>query len=748
MSEKHLLPVAILLAFLMYLSAAWLQQQDPPTPASAPATEFSGDRAMALLEHLLAEDVPHPVGSEENRRVKRRIQAWLDEQGIAHEQQDAWACGEKWASCAFAENIIAQVPGELDGPFVAMMAHYDSVPSAPGAGDDMAGVVAVLEAARVAQAAGGFRYPLLLILTDAEETGLQGAEAFFSHHRLADQVGVLLNLEGSGTRGVSQVLRTSQANRWYMDLFKATAAQPTGTSLANEIFKHMPNDTDFSVAMAAGVPGIDFAFAAERNHYHTPNDNAANLDPRTIQHHGDNLFPLILALANADWRNQPDGSVVYNASQGVWWQWPMQWSPWLLGLSALLMVLASLRTDAGPLRLLVASSLLPVLIIVAGGALSHLAFWLLKAIHGSAVPWPAHLWPFRLTVLTAAILPSLILARWLATRFSFQTLLLGGWWFMCLLCLGLVLYLPDAASVFLVLLLPVSVLLALAAWLPLPPGGRLALRVATLVFAADLLRVAGILETTQGFHLLMTIWPWIALFAVAFLAFARGPRLPQVTALVAIVLVASLLAAASLPVFSTQRPQRLNVLYLQGPEPASGVVHLQSRDSIPAALLDTAHFAEESDYWLPWGAENLRHVASVESAMLPPPSLSVEQETVTAAGREVRLRLSSQRGAWRMRLYLPPYAGAQSAVVEGNELSLSSARGNGPGYTGIAFHGVQARDVSLTLRLESREPVEAILVDTTTGLPPIASPMQQARPETAVPVHSGDRSTVFTEVVF
>lgn len=748
MSEKHLLPVAILLTSLVYLSAAGLQQQDLPTPVSAPATEFSGDRAMALLEHLLAEDVPHPVGSEENRRVKRRIQAWLDEQGIAHEQQDAWACGEKWASCAFAENIIARIPGEFDGPFVAMMAHYDSVPSAPGAGDDMAGVVAVLEAARAAKAVGGFRYPLLLILTDSEETGLQGAEAFFSHHRLAGEVGVLLNLEGSGTRGVSQVLRTSQANQWYMDLFKATAAQPTGTSLANEIFKHMPNDTDFSVAMAAGVPGIDFAFAAERNHYHTPNDSAANLDPRTIQHHGDNLFPLILALANADLQNLPAGSVVYNDSNGLWWQWPMHWSPWLLGLSALLLVLASLRTDAGRLRLLVASSLLPVLVIAAGGALSHLAFALLKAIHGSAVPWPAHLWPFRLAVLMAAILPSLIMARWISRWFSFQTLLLGGWWFICLLCLGLVLYLPDAASVFMVWLLPASALLALAAWLPLPRAGRLALRVATLFFAADLLRLAGILETTQGFHLLMTIWPCIALFAISFLAFARGPWLPQVTAVVAILLVGSLLAASSLPVFSTQRPQRLNVLYLQGPEPASAVVHLQSRDSIPVALLDTADFVEQSDYRLPWAAENLNHVATVASASLPQPRLSVEQETVTATGREVRLRLSSQRGAWRIRLYLPPNAGAQSALVEGNELSLSAARDDDSGYTGIAFHGVQARDVTLTLRLDSREPVAAILVDTAARLPPIAARVQGARPETAVPVHSGDRSTVFTQVSF
>lgn len=737
-----------MLTILAYLGAAWLERQHPPTPASAPATEFSGARAMDLLEEFLAEDVPHPVGSEENRRVKRRIQGWLDEQGIAHEEQGAWACREKWASCAYAENIIAQVPGQADGPFVAMMAHYDSVPSAPGAGDDMAGVVAILEAARAAKAVGGFRNPLLLIITDAEETGLQGAEAFFRHHPLAGHVGVLLNLEGSGTRGVSQVLRTSMPNAWYMNLFESSAAQPAGTSLANEIFKRMPNDTDFSVAMEAGVPGIDFAFAAERNHYHTPNDNAVNLDPRTIQHHGDNLFPLVLQLANADLDAQPPGQVVYNGSHGIWWQWPDAWSLWLLGLTAILLLASSLGTGNRPLHWLLAGALLPIVVIVAGGVLAHGAFALLKAINGSTVPWPAHLWPFRLVVLTATLLPALVLARWAATRISFQCLLVGGWWFLWLLSVVLVFFLSDAASVLLVTLVPAALLLALAASLPVHGGLRMALQLATLVPATSMLNVAGILEATQGYHLLMTIWPWIALYAVMAFAFARGGWLPPVTSAVALLLVLGLVAALSLPLYSSHRPQRLNVLYLQGPEASSAVVHLQAREHVPQAMLATADFVAEGDYRLPWVRDPLDYVASVEAASIPAPKLVVEGSTETESGREVRLRLASSRGAWRVRLYLPPEAGARSALVEGNEIAFAPDEEAEPGYTGLAFHGMQSRDVSLTLRLQSRDPVQALLVDSAMVLPPAAGQVRAARPATAVPVHSGDRSVVFTEVTF
>ena len=62
----------------------------------------------------------------------------------------------------------------------------------------------------------------------------------------------------------------------------------------------MPNDTDFSVVMRAGVDGMDFAFAGERYHYHSPNDNLENIDLGTIQHHGENMLPLTRTLADMD----------------------------------------------------------------------------------------------------------------------------------------------------------------------------------------------------------------------------------------------------------------------------------------------------------------------------------------------------------------------------------------------------------------------------------------------------------------
>jgi hypothetical protein len=745
--DATVLPAAILVTLLAFFANSFLSRPDPLVPATAPATVFSGERGMDLLRQFLVENVSHPVGSAENRRVKGRIQAWLDAQGIAHEEQVAWGCREKEATCSHVENIIATLPGDLPGPYVALMAHYDSVPPAAGAGDDMAGVVAVLETARALQAVGGLRHPILLLITDSEETGLHGAAAFFDRHPLAEQVGVILNVEGSGTRGHSLVLRTAGDNAWYMKLFKHSAAQPAGTSLANEVFRRMPNDTDFSISRDADVPGIDFAFAAERNHYHTPNDNADNLDPRTIQHHGDNLFPLALQLANSDLDAQQPGSVVYNASYGSWWQWPAALSPVLLGLTGLLLLLASWRAGTTPLRLLLLSLPVPIAVLVAGGALVHLCFLLLDRLLGTTVSWPAHLWPLRAIVFAGVLLPALLAGRWLCARVSVAGVLLGGWWFLWLLTALLVLFLPDAAAALLVAVVPAAAMLAVAAWIPMPEPARTSCQLATLLFSSLFLGAARTLEETQGYRLFFAVWPWVGLFAVTAIAFARGRWLGAFTAATGAALAASLVAASLLPLYSEHRPQHLNVYYVQGEAMPEAMLHVWTEGALPAPMPAAAAFLAAGRPIVPWSSEPWQNLAPVVSASLPPPSLIVEDSRQTDSGRELRLRLSSNRQAWRMRLYLPASARTTGARIDGQPIRwTASVDPDSDRYRRLTFFGVQDHDVVVTLTLDSSDPVDAFLVDYTSQLPAPAQGLLDARPPTAAPVHSGDLAIVYTAV--
>jgi hypothetical protein len=54
----------------------------------------------------------------------------------------------------------------------------------------------------------------------------------------------------------------------------------------------MPNDTDLTVFDQAGLPGLDFANGHGITHYHTPLDSYEEADPRSLQHHGDYLLAL------------------------------------------------------------------------------------------------------------------------------------------------------------------------------------------------------------------------------------------------------------------------------------------------------------------------------------------------------------------------------------------------------------------------------------------------------------------------
>jgi hypothetical protein len=77
------------------------------------------------------------------------------------------------------------------------------------------------------------------------------------------------------------------------------------------------------------------------------------------------------------------------------------------------------------------------------------------------------------------------------------------------------------------------------------------------------LYAATLLEATQGLHVLPAIWPWVGLFAVTAVAFVRGPGSGLAALVGILVLPLGMLLSINLPLYSEQRPQHLNVWYLQ-----------------------------------------------------------------------------------------------------------------------------------------------------------------------------------------
>src|SRR4051812_30935975 len=143
-------PLITLLVFALLELVVWERLTPPPVrPADAPPAEFSAARAQQALERLLAEGQPHPTGSVAQQQVRARLLAELEQLGLKPELQSGVACSPE-GTCAELHNVLAELPGAgLPGSppasRVLVSAHYDSVPSGPGAGDDGQSVATLLE---------------------------------------------------------------------------------------------------------------------------------------------------------------------------------------------------------------------------------------------------------------------------------------------------------------------------------------------------------------------------------------------------------------------------------------------------------------------------------------------------------------------------------------------------------------------------------------------------------------------------
>ena len=289
-----LLANCALIAF-MFLGMRVLE--NGPTP---PQTEFDAARSFKTLDSLNPGGFPHPTGSDENRRVRERIEATLESYGYEPSLQTTDLCTSMHAGCTAIENIIAVKKGAApDAGAILVTAHYDSAPVAPGAGDDLAGVAAMLETARVT-AQENFRNEIIFLFADGEETGLRGAMAFAWRHPAMARVKLAINFEGRGVSGPSAMFETSDNNARLIEIFSGSAHRPVANSLMFEVYRKMPNNTDMTIYKQAGAAGLNFAFSRGVALYHSSRDNAGNLNLNSIAHHGDNLLSVLRAAASMD----------------------------------------------------------------------------------------------------------------------------------------------------------------------------------------------------------------------------------------------------------------------------------------------------------------------------------------------------------------------------------------------------------------------------------------------------------------
>jgi len=335
-----------LIAFLLIIVTVWLSfnfdQPDFEPDASPGLTEFSTQRAFEHVETIARE--PHYVGSPAHSKVRNYIVDQLQDMELEVQTQEGYNLNKN-AVLVKPQNILAKIEGSGEGHSLVLMTHYDSaMHSSFGASDAGSGVATILEGIRAfLEKEVTPKNEIILLFTDAEELGLNGAGLFIKDHPWAKDAKLALNFEARGSGGNPfMLLETNDKNARLIEAFKQAGVKyPVTNSLAYSIYKMLPNDTDLTVLREQGdINGYNFAFIDDHFDYHTATDLPENLDKETLAHQGSYLMPLLDYFSNVDIDDlSSDRDLIYFSlpfSQFI--TYPFSWTTPMLIIAILLFV--------------------------------------------------------------------------------------------------------------------------------------------------------------------------------------------------------------------------------------------------------------------------------------------------------------------------------------------------------------------------------------------------------------------------
>ena len=698
------------------LVAAWLSSSfrtvPAPVPATAPDTVFSSARAMAHLVRIASE--AHPPGSPAHAGVREYLLGQLRTLGHEPTVQTTTSAtgGGESVTAATVRNVLARIPGtEPGGPAVLVTAHYDGRGIALGAGDDGSGVVAILETLRALGAGPGLRNDLIVLITDAEEPGLLGARAFVDEHPWMVDVALVVSIEMRGGGGPSMMFETGADNGWVIAALRESNPKPVVNSVGYEIYRRMPNDTDFTPFKEAGRQGLNVAGLARAHVYHQVYDSPENFDERTLQHHGTQVLAMLRHFGDADLSavNAPDVSyislpVVGLVMYGRLWIWVLG------GVAMVLWAVALVVGRRGGMRIsgLVAGFVASLVQLGAAGVAAYFLYGWRRGAHPEfgalhAGAFHSEGWYVLAIVSTAFVLATLfltLLRRW----FSTAELAVGALFMPVMLAAATTALFPMAAVNFQWPVLAGCIgALAVAG---LPRDGRPGhLRWAVAVLASVPV-VAVLTPFTEAVWLAMgmELAPVLAILAglvfVLILPLLDALREPNgwwapVAGLIAAGAFLAVGISAATP--SAERPAPSTLVYLMDRETGSAWwgTHPTRDDSHPgrawavAAVgpVDAAAAPELLAQFTPgW----LRYaVAAAEPLTVPPPTVEVVPNVTDVSGM-LRLSVTSEIGAemllFRLRGVQPvpgtSQGGAGTRIVRAEEAGPRLAGLNGKPLTG------------------------------------------------------------------
>lgn len=297
-SYSTILSALFILGFTFFtMMPQWTSDDD------ASLAEFSTKRALEQVKNISQK--PHFVGSKNHDLVANYLVTELQNMGLETSIQEGYSFSD-WGTLTKCKNILARIKGSNSNKALLLLSHYDSAPHSysKGASDAGSGVASILESVRAfTYAKKQHKNDIIILFSDAEELGLNGAALFVTQHHWAKEVGLVLNFEARGSSGPSYMLmETNEGNAGLVKEFSAANVQyPVSNSLMYSVYKMLPNDTDLTVFREQGnIQGYNFAFIDSHYNYHTAQDDLHHLSKNTLAHQGKYLMPLLDYFSNTD----------------------------------------------------------------------------------------------------------------------------------------------------------------------------------------------------------------------------------------------------------------------------------------------------------------------------------------------------------------------------------------------------------------------------------------------------------------
>lgn len=266
-------------------------------------SEYSTKRALEKVK-VISEN-PHFIGSSNHKIVGDYLVKELQKMGLETQIQEGTTLSD-WGNLTKSKNILARIKGSDSSKALLLLSHYDSAPHSysHGASDDASGIATILEGVRAfLENKTTHKNDIIILFSDSEELGLNGAALFVTKSNWAKEVGLVLNFEARGSAGPSYMLM--EVNKGNANMVKeftaANPSYPVSNSLMYSIYKMLPNDTDLTVFREQGkIQGFNFAFIDNHFNYHTVQDDFNHLSPKTMEHQGTYMVPLLNYFANSD----------------------------------------------------------------------------------------------------------------------------------------------------------------------------------------------------------------------------------------------------------------------------------------------------------------------------------------------------------------------------------------------------------------------------------------------------------------